>query len=266
MRLLVAGSDRVDAGKTTFSTGLLDRIDGTGFKPRAGNDYWFDQDGVLRAIGDGRLYGKDAKRLAAASADEVVPEDINPIHRLWRPSPGPDGGLIGAAHRRFVLDRVAGAFVRNGAADVPDPVRERLPLADAPTVSTVDELNDVTRKRHLPALDAVATRIDRRDRAVVESYGDIARPLQEFTADAVAVVEPARARIYDGDRYGTACEAARGSAREGTLEQCVEDVIAQIDPVASVGLPALGGEKRTEPGAVADAYSHAYDELLAVAE
>ncbi len=40
MKLLVAGGDRVDAGKTTFSTGLLARTDAVGFKPRAGNDYW----------------------------------------------------------------------------------------------------------------------------------------------------------------------------------------------------------------------------------
>ncbi|MEF8791499.1 MAG: ATPase, partial [Haloarculaceae archaeon] len=65
MRLLVAGADRVDAGKTTFSTGLVHETGATGYKPRAGNDYWFDHDDYRRAVDAGRLYGKDARRLAA---------------------------------------------------------------------------------------------------------------------------------------------------------------------------------------------------------
>lgn len=44
MTLLVAGSERVDAGKTTFALGLIASLDGVGFKPRAGNDYWFHHD------------------------------------------------------------------------------------------------------------------------------------------------------------------------------------------------------------------------------
>ncbi len=65
MTILVAGSDRVDAGKTTFTVGLLAHHDAVGFKPRAGNDFWFDHDDAKRALSEGRLYGKDAKRLAA---------------------------------------------------------------------------------------------------------------------------------------------------------------------------------------------------------
>ena len=266
MKLLVAGGDRVDAGKTTFSTGLVARLGTVGFKPRAGNDYWFDYDDYRRAISEARLYGKDAKRLAAASDADVRPEDINPVHRLWRPSPGPDAGLVGAAHRQFVFDRVAESFVVNADADVPESARESLPLADAPRVSTVDELNEETRRRHLPAFEALAARIDERTDAVVESYGDIARPLQELSVDAVAVVEPGRARVYDGDRYLRACDVARRSARDGRMERRVEDVIEHVDPIARVGLPALADERRADPDAVADAYADAYDELLAAAQ
>ncbi len=264
MKLLVAGGDRVDAGKTTFSTGLLARTDAVGFKPRAGNDYWFDHDDYRRAVADGRLYGKDAKRLAAASAADVEPEEINPVHRLWRPAPGSGTGLIGEARREFVLDRVADSFVVNADADVPASARESLALADAPRVATVDELNQETRRRHLPAFEALAERIDRRERAVIESYGDVARPLQDVAADAVAVVEPARMCAYDGERYLRACEVASRSARDGRLERRVQDVVEQLDPVARVELPALPDERRTDPDAVADAYEDAYDELLAV--
>ena len=88
MRLLVAGDARVDAGKTTFSTGLCEYLDAPGYKPRAGNDHWFDHDDYLAAVTEGRLYGKDARRLASASPGDPEPEALNPLHRLWRPAPG----------------------------------------------------------------------------------------------------------------------------------------------------------------------------------
>jgi predicted P-loop ATPase/GTPase len=266
MRLLVAGSDRVDAGKTTFSTGLVARLGGVGFKPRAGNDYWFDHDDCLRAVRDGRLYGKDAARLADASAADVTPEDVNPVHRLWRPAPGGDGGLVGRSDRAFVCDRVGGSYVVNTNADVPRFVRDRLPLDDAVRVSSVGDLDDVTERRHLVGLDQVAARIRARDRAVVESYGEVARPLRDLSVDAVAVVEPGRARVYDGDRYTRACEATSSGPRDGALERRVGDVVALLDPVGTEPLPPLSDDERGDPDAVAGAYEGAYDALLAAAD
>jgi predicted P-loop ATPase/GTPase len=294
MRILVAGGARVDAGKTTFTTGLLDRLGAVGFKPRAGNDYWFDHDDYRRAVEAGRLYGKDAKRLADASPsvgaagfasgdgsahagdfaseDSFAPEDLNPVHRLWRPSPGPDTGLVGAAHRQFVLDRVGESFVVNARAHVPKSAREHLPLDDAPTVSSVEELNEVTRRLHLPMLDGFADRIRRVETeteagaAVVESYGDVAVPIRDLSFDAVAVVEPGRMRAYDGDRFLRACDVAGGSPRDGQLEVRTGDVTDLTDPKATATLPALPDDDRRDPAAVARAYADAYDELLAVAE
>lgn len=260
---LVAGARDVDAGKTTFSTGLLARVGGVGFKPRAGNDIWFHHDDYRHAIAEGSLYGKDARRLAAASATDVGPEDINPIHRLWRPAPGGDG-FLGATGREFVFDRVGEGFVVNAAAAVPPSAREALPLEDAPRVETIDALNEQIRARHLPHLRALSTRVAERDPAVVESYGDIARPLRRVTPDRVAVVEPGRVRIYDGERYWKACEVAGGRAgpHEGRLEERVEDAVERIDPVATVRLPPLEADVRSSPGAVADAYADAYERLV----
>jgi len=272
MKLLVAGSDRVDAGKTTFSVGLLSRTSAQGFKPRAGNNYWFDHDDYQRATSEGRLYGKDAKRLAAASPGDVTPEEINPIHRLWHPSPGAETGLLGKENQQFVVDRVGRPsaetgveYVVNGTVDLPDSVAERLPVADAPRVTSVADFNDLMRVMHVEALDSLATDIAATDRAVVESYGDIARPLDGFEPDAVAVVEPGRARFYDGRRYAKACEIATGSPGEGQLEERVGNVVDLIDRTAAVRLPALDGETRSDPEAVADVYEHAYDALLATA-
>ncbi len=260
---LVAGGRDVDAGKTTFSVGLLAYIGATGFKPRAGNDVWFHHDDYRGAIAEGRLYGKDARRLAAASAADVEPEEINPIHRLWRPAPEGDG-FIGAGHREFVLDRVGEGFVVNALAEVPRSAERRLPIEDAPRVDAIDGLNEQIVARHLPHLRALASRVAECDRAVVESYGDIARPLQGITPDRVAVVEPGRARIYDGERYRRACEVASGRAGPGTgrLEERVGDVVSPIEPVATVSLPPLRSDTQADPGAVADAYAEAYQALL----
>ena len=284
MTLLVAGSQRVDAGKTTFSVGLLARTGAVGFKPRAGNNRWFDQDDVERALAEGRLYGKDAAKLAAASPGDLAPEQINPIHRLWQPAPGPGTGLLGQDDREFVVDRVGDRWVRNGTVDLPPAVSDVLPVERATeiaepggkqgteadtdgvtAVETVAELNEVTAKLHLPAMEALADRITAVDRAVVESYGDVARPLQSIQPDAVAVVEPGRARIYDGDRYRKACEVATGGPGEGQLEERVESVVDLLDPASRVGLPPLGSDVRAEPERVAEAYEPAYDDLLAVA-
>jgi len=282
MRLLVVGADRVDAGKTTFSVGLLARIGGVGFKPRAGNDHWFDHDDYLHAVDRERLYGRDAKRLAAASAADVVPEEINPIHRLWRPSPGPGTGILGQDDRVFVVDRVggrpdldgdgravdpreAGSYVVNDAAPVPPEARESLPLSDAVRVDSLSAFNEVMGTRHLAALSAVGERIDRTERAVVESYGDVARPLRSLNPDAVAVVEPTRTRVYTGDRYMRSCEVASGGPGDGRLEERVEAVTDLLDPEAAVALPALSDDERGDPDAVTAAYAPAYDALVSTA-
>jgi predicted P-loop ATPase/GTPase len=236
-----------------------------GFKPRAGNDYWFDHDDYRRAVAAGRLYGKDARRLAAASAGSFDPEDLNPVHRLWRPSPGPDTGLIGGVDRRFVLDRVGESYVVNAAADVSDAAREALALDDAPRVETVEELNEIATHLHLPALDAFADRIRETEPAVVESYGDVALPIRGLSVDAVAAVEPGRMAAYDGDRFLKACEVAGGTPREGSLEVHTDEVTDLADPKATAALPALADDDRRDPAAVARAYETAYDRLVAVA-
>lgn len=278
MKLLVAGGDRVDAGKTTFSIGLCAEIGARGYKPRAGNDYWFDHDDYRRAVEAGRLYGKDAKRLAAASPGEVEPEEINPVHRLWLPTPGRGTGILGQDGRQFVCDRVrlpgpaapettadGDVYIVNGSVEVPDSARDQLPLAGAERVTSLPAFNDLMARLHRPATDQLADEVAAADRAVVESYADIARPLTDLVVDGVAVVDPRRCRVFDGERYLKACEVASGSAREGRLEERVGNVLELIEPVATVKLPALESDKRADPPTVARAYEPAYEALLSVA-
>ena len=283
MKLLVAGDARVDAGKTTFAAGLLASLSGAvGFKPRAGNDYWFDHDDVAAALSEGRLYGKDIATLTDAAAGgtngDSREEALNPVHRLWRPTPDRTG-LLGESGRTFLVDRVTTAygshttddpqFVVNGAAEdaglVPDTLFEELPLADAPRVRTVDGFNELMAERYLPAFEGVTERIADTDPAVVESYSDIALPVDGIEFDAVAVVGPTRARIYDGDRYLKACEIASGSAREGQLEERVDRVVEMIEPVSTHDLTPLTSDERADPSTVADRYEPVYELLLDVA-
>lgn len=261
MTYLVVGADRVDAGKTTFTVGLLEFIGGSGFKPRAGNDHWFDHDDFRRAVDAGRLYGKDAARIAGASRTEVDPESINPVHRLWRPAPDGDG-FLGRAHRQFVLDRIGDDFVVNARADVPSSAVENLPLAGASRVSELDEFNELMERRYLPHLEELAERVRETDRAVVESYSDVARPIQDGPLDRVAVIEPRRAQIFDGERFLDACEVASGRPVDGRLEERVEDAIEPLEAIATIELPALGDRVRSDLGRLAEAYEPAYRAMV----
>ncbi|ADB61394.1 P-loop ATPase/GTPase-like protein [Haloterrigena turkmenica DSM 5511] len=276
MILLVVGADRVDAGKTTFSVGLLERTGAVGYKPRAGNDYWFDHDDCRTALADDRLYGKDAKRLAAAEGRDRDPEALNPVHRLWRPTPDEGTGLLGKSDREFLVDRVGRpgdggdgpTFVRNATADIPDAVAEALPLEDAVPVETVAEFNELAERRYVSAFEELAAEIESTEVAVVESYSDIARPLQSLdpaAISAVAAVEPGRVRIYPSDRYCRACEIASSSPKDGAIEKRVPDVLEYLDPIDRVRLPPLGSDERADPEQVARAYSEAYDALLEAA-
>jgi predicted P-loop ATPase/GTPase len=156
--------------------------------------------------------------------------------------------------------------VVNDTVEIPGPVREHLPVPEAIRVASLDELNRAMEQYHLPALDAIAETVAATESAVVESYSDIARPLRGFEPDAVAVVEPRRARIYEGDRYVRACEVASRSPREGQLEERVGDVLDLVDSVATASLPPLTAGERSDAGTVADAYGEVYRRLVGIAE
>ena len=124
-KILIIGLKEKDAGKTSLALALLaylkeEGLNACGFKPRAGNSVWYDYDVVHEALSQGRLYGKDAKLLKAAStsrsvagAANLVEEFINPIHRLWAEPPLNDS-ITQIPY--FVLDRITRWFkegVRN---------------------------------------------------------------------------------------------------------------------------------------------------------
>ncbi|MCU4719206.1 ATPase [Halapricum hydrolyticum] len=267
MNLLVAGSEHLDAGKTTFSAGLVERTGAVGYKPRAGNDFWYSHDDVLAAADDGVLYGKDARKLAAVGPDGIEPADINVVHRLWRPLPGGVGGVLGQDGREFLLDRAGETYVVNGTTAIPDVVRRSFPIESAVRVESLAEFNDVMAGHHQPVQADLLAEIEAQPLSVIESYGSVARPLSDLDHDVVAVVEPRRVRVYEGRRYDRSCSVASGSPGpdSGTLEERVADVTDLIDPVETVEIPPLPESVRHDPAAIAAAYEPAYDALLSAA-
>ena len=263
--LLVAGARNVDAGKTTFATGLVRKIGGIGFKPRAGNDYWYDFDTVNARLEDGRLVGNDAVRLAAASAGSPSAESLNPLHRLWRPIPSGSGTIFGREGSEFLVDRVGDRYVVNETTTLPAELSSALPLEDAVGVSTLEEINRLMADQHQPAVDRLRPRIEEEERVVIESYADVARPIRGIDVDAVAVVGAGSARIYDGDRYCRAAEVASGGPALGRLEERVADVVDLLDPIETVQLPPLEQSVRDDPRATATAYEPAYERLIEAA-
>lgn len=261
MRVLVTGSARVDAGKTTYSLGLMHTHGMPGFKPRAGSDYWYHHTTYQTATSEGRLYGRDARRLADATPGPHQVETINPLHRLWRPTPAADD-FIGPPDRQFLLDRLGqNDYIVNANTDLPRSAHETLPLTAATRVHTIEDLNRVTEQRYLPALAALVEHINMTDAAVIESYGSIARPCTGLDLDYAVVVEPGRARVYAGPRWLKACDVVGGSAFEGRREQRVSDVTALLEPVATVDLPPLASDELASLERIADAYATAYDHL-----
>ncbi|MFB6194088.1 MAG: ATPase [Halobaculum sp.] len=269
MHVLIAGGDRVDAGKTTFAAGFLRWVPvaARAYKPRAGNDYWFDHDDARAALADGRLHGKDVRRLLAAEGTDDPPATRNPVHRLWRPTPGRTGPL-GEAGRTTLVDRVWDgdrSFVVNDDATIPDPVAAALPLSEARRVDSRASFDEAMEAVHAPALSRMADRIRSVPHAVVEAYANVATPVRGVAYDAVCVVEPTRVRIYDGDRWEIAREAATDPGR-GRLEIRTSRVTELLDPLATLPLPPAPEETRHDPDRLAAHYDDAYSRLWDAAD
>ncbi|ESS11117.1 MAG: putative P-loop ATPase/GTPase [uncultured archaeon A07HR60] len=305
-RFLVAGGARVDAGKTTFATGfcsylLRQDVNPLGVKPRAGNDFWHDYDAVRSALSEGALYGRDVARLAgaggtpleASSTDDDESShsrgqasspmettetarlsrhhltDINPIHRLWRPTPG-ETGLLGEQDRTFLIDRVATQdgveYVVNGSAEqrgvMPSEIFDALELEGATRVTSVEELNQITAEVYLDASRRLVSRLEAATRPlVIESYGDVAVPL-ELPVDAVAVVDPSRVRLYRGSSFLKSRDRVAGSPREGRFETHTAAITDSLDPVAVQSLSSLSRGARENPEQVASRYADIYARLV----
>ncbi len=259
MRILVVGVRQLDAGKTTFTRGLVSATGLRAYKPRAGNDRWYDHDAYRKTLDEGLLVGKDTRLLARAQPDASSLKYINPIHRLWGPSFEPAGGMHDRPYREFLVDRAGETHVVNATVELPAELRRALPLEGAVEVTSIREMNEVVEEHYIPLLERWEAQVATENGLVVESYGDIAAPVQTLSFDIVAAVEPGRVRYFDGNRYEEACKNIPRRAREGTMEPIVEDVIAGLSSLETVDLPPLTGAARKSPADIARAYREAYE-------
>ena len=218
--LLVVGLRGEDSGKTMVSLALMHclaerGVRVCGFKPRAGNNLWFDYDVVYEALSQGRLYGKDAKLLKKASNVELLEEELNPVHRLWVEKYTWYSAYDMPA---FLADRVT---LLEGSArplvvvnsQMLDKYRECesilsklcMNAREVILVQSIEELNEVTQVYDKCIAQAYNKVNQICEAIIVESYSDIALPWSGLEkADAVFGVEPWSIKLYDPEKYFTA--------------------------------------------------------------
>ncbi|MDF2955941.1 hypothetical protein [Candidatus Alkanophaga liquidiphilum] len=246
--VLIVGLKAEDAGKTTLARALLrylreGGVDACGFKPKAGNNVWYDFDVVYESLSQGRLYGKDAKLLREASETELPEEVINPIHRLWAecyPSleiPDFIADRI-TIHRRIII-------VLNALMPVEPEVEELLErlcrrASQTFKVARLKELNALAAK-YESAMESAYKEIAKRHEAiVVESYCDVALPWKKLKPDLVLGVEPWRISAYDAEKYVAAVELV------GSTEVSTDNVCPLLKPVKQAKVPPSPTSKVVE--------------------
>ena len=268
--VLIVGLKEKDAGKTSLAQALLAYLrekgfNAYGFKPRAGNNVWYDYDVVHEALSQGRLYGKDAKLLKAASAfgsvvgggvvnANVVEEFINPVHRLWAEPP-----LIDPISQipYFILDRVTLWFkegvrnlvIENEALPIEyrcnDAIFEilRAKASGIYHVRDLDTLNKLTEEYYDPAVELAYKRtVEHHDYVVIESYSDIALPWKGLKdLNAVIGVKPGQILVYNPEKYMAAVQL---SASTYSQEELATSRIAElVKPIKELRVPPSKSEE-----------------------
>jgi len=255
-RILIVGLKEWGAGKTTLARALLLRlrekgINACGFKPRAGNNAWYDYDVVYESLSQGRLYGKDAQLLKEASGKNLTEETISPVHRLWTETPR-FMSLSQLPH--FIVDRVTlwkenpeSIVVQNATLLYEheyEQLLEKLLSKATKTyrVTHLQSLNKIVGENYDKAAELAYRRIiGMHDTLIIEGYSDIALPwrgLKEF--DLVLGVEPGYITAYDAEKYLTAVELSaqiRSEVRTGEVSKLLKSVKKiKVPPLTSDGL------------------------------
>lgn len=249
--LLVVGLKEWEAGKTTVAQALLLSlhdlgVNAAGFKPKAGNTLWYDYDVVYESLNQGRLYGKDSKRLREASCTDLPEELISPIHRLWATPPHHlKQNLTTLPY--FIVDRVTLWQEKSEEIAV---VNDTLPfsygrehlvnnlyqaMTEVRHVSNVKELNEVITGYYPRAVEQAYKRISSQHEAVVcESYADIALPWKGLkNLDLVLAVQPGYVQAYSPEKYLSAVSLSAKRKRE----QRTQEVLDLLNPIKTVKFP-----------------------------
>ncbi len=262
--ILIVGLKGQDAGKTTLALALLAYLREKGFnacafKPRAGNNVWYDFDVVHDALSQGRLYGKDATRLKAASAfsaaDDLLSEEcINPIHRLWMEPP-----RISSMSQipGFIIDRVT-HWYKDGARNMVVE-NETLPAmyrcsdtllaqlranaSEIYHVRDLNTLNKLTEKYYDLAIELAYKKVvAQHDCVVIESYSDIALPWNGLNSlDAVIGIKPRQMLVYEPKKYLAAVQLVTPTYSQEEISTA--RIVELIKPLKVVNVPPFTSEQ-----------------------
>ncbi len=247
MKILINGLCE-SAGKTTTTIGLYHHFSELGkvslFKPFAANDYWYDYPIVSEIVEKNTIYGKDTKLLSELI--DLSPKEINPIHRLWAPSSVVGRGLdIEREKKSLILDRVWSSekgmiLIKNSKIEIPQELETLFSVANEVfEFSSVEELNEYMEDLHLQAVENSYEKIKECDFLITESYSDIAKPIN-LSFDAVITVEPGKAYLSDGEKFGKAHKTIskrwKGYSREIKTKKVLDVVKSEtleIKPISS---------------------------------
>ena len=265
-KILIVGLKEKDAGKTSLALALLaylkeEGFNACGFKPRAGNSVWYDYDAVHEALSQGRLYGKNAKLLKAAStsrsvagAANLVEEFINPVHKLWA-KPSLNDSITQIPY--FVLDRITLWFkegvrnlvVKNEALPVEYKCNDalfgnlRAKASSIYHVMDLNTLNTLTEAYYDLAVELVYKKMtELHDCVVIESYSDVALPWKGLKdLDTVIGVKPGQISVYEPEKYLTAVQL---SASTYSQEELATSRIQElVKPIKEVKVPPFRSEE-----------------------
>lgn len=254
-KALIVGLRSEKSGKTATATALLDLLReagarACGFKPRAGNNIWYDYDVISAALREGRIYGLDAKLLREFSAIKLQEEVINPVHRLWTiqsceeisiPSKLPCFildriSIVDRAPKTFIL--INDSLPSNAlGSEVLSELTEALQKGGniIYKVKSVAELKRAT-KLYDYALSSAYRKIlkEKIEYVIIESYSNVALPWENLgNIDLTLAVEPGRVAAYDPERYFKAVKLFP-KAEIGT-----ERVSGLLKPLATIRVPPL---------------------------
>ena len=266
-KVLIVGLKEKDAGKTSLALALLAYLrekgfNACGFKPRAGNSVWYDYDVVHEALSQGKLYGKDAKLLKAASAFDsdagaLMEEFINPIHRLWAEPPLNDS-ITQIPY--FVLDRVT-LWLEEGVRDLVVenealPVEYRCNNAIFEKLRAkvsriyhfrdLNMLNSLTEKYYDLAVELVYKKMNKQyDCVVIESYSDVALPWKGLKdLNAVIGVKPGQVSVYDPEKYLAAVQLSASTYSQEEL--ATSRIVDLVKPIKVVRVPPFRSEEMVQ--------------------
>ncbi len=234
VNLMIVGLKEVDAGKTTVSSAALSAmrergLTACGFKPKAGNNLWYDYDIVHESLSQGRLFGKDSKMLREFSSTDLPEEAVSPFHRLLAiPPEHRDRRIPDPLY--FIVDRATiwgeepeQVIVLNNMFDIDaetDDLLYQLRRASSREIEvrSSKELNEVQGALYERAIESAHRLVRSESEAIVyESYADAALPWSGIAdLDLVLGVEPGFILEYDPEKYLQAASMYSSLLQDGT--------------------------------------------------